>query len=251
MVDGSESGATGGGRKRRRSLRGEVGRTGARFGSSSLRRTLEEEGVEPPHEPEHLAAAVPKPRRGRRSLRGEVGQTGARFGSPSLRRTLEQEPTPVEETAPFDQDFDRDLDDDFDHVESIPEPRYQDAPRQEPHYEETGKSLVRPYTWTGGRTTSDHDLRLETLISVNEEGVRTAMRSSSPEQRSVVEMCALPRSVAEVSAVLSIPLGVARVLLSDLIDMGAVSVHETNGGSAGGQTDLLLLERVLSGLRRL
>ena len=56
---------------------------------------------------------------------------------------------------------------------------------------------------------------------------------------------------AEVSAVLSIPLGVARVLLSDLIEMGVVSVHETNGGSVGGRADLALLERVLNGLRRL
>ncbi|PRY40736.1 DUF742 domain-containing protein [Umezawaea tangerina] len=250
MVDGSGLGAAGGGRRRRRSLRGEVGQTGARFGSPSLRRTIEEEEVEPPHEPEHLAEAVPKPRKARRSLRGQVGQTGARFGSSALRRTLEQEPeeTPLEETAAFEHDFD--------YVEPIPEPQYEDqrygVPQQEePHYEETGKSLVRPYAWTGGRTTADHDLRLETLISVTEGGFHTAMRSTSPEQRSVVEMCALPRSVAEVSAVLSIPLGVARVLLSDLIGMGVVSVHETNGGSAGGQADLVLLERVLHGLRRL
>jgi uncharacterized protein DUF742 len=236
IVDGAELGSAG--RGKRRSLRGEVGQTGARFGSSALRRELEED-VEVAHEPKHLAPPkAPKPRKGRRSLRGEVGQTGARFGSAAARRALreEPEPEPVEVTLPIP----------VIREEPTPEPRH-----DEPPYEEIGKSLVRPYAWTGGRTTANVDLRLETLISIDETGVHAAMRSTSPEQRSIVEMCVLPRSVAEVSAVLSMPLGVARVLLSDLIEMGVVSVHETNGGSVGGQADLVLLERVLSGLRRL
>jgi len=243
IVDGAELGSAGGGRKRRRSLRGEVGQTGARFGSSALRRELEEDD-EVAYEPEHLAPPrMPKPRKGRRSLRGEVGQTGARFGSAAVQRALQEEPEPEPEPAPVEV--------------TVPIPVAREEPaRQEPipepeYYEETGKSLVRPYAWTGGRTTANVDLRLETLISVEESGVHTAMRSTSPEQRSIVEMCVLPRSVAEVSAVLSVPLGVARVLLSDLIELGVVSVHETNGGSVGGQADLVLLERVLSGLRRL
>ncbi len=238
MVDGAELGSTGGGRRRRRSLRGEVGRTGARFGSPSVRREIEEDaGVA--HVPEHLEP--PKSHKARRSLRGEVGQTGARFGSASVRRALEAEPEPeaVEVTAPVESAFE--------YVEPIPD-QYDHG---ETRYEETGKSLVRPYTWTGGRTAANVDLRLETLISVDETGVHTAMRATNHEQRSIVEMCALPRSVAEVSAVLSIPLGVARVLLSDLIELGVVSVHETNGGAVGGQADLVLLERVLNGLRRL
>jgi hypothetical protein len=245
MADGAELGSAGGGRKRRRSLRGEVGRTGARFGPSSLRREPDEDaevGYVPPRpEEEPSPPKPPKPRKARRSLRGDVvGQTGARFGSPSVRRALEDEAEPeqepVEVTAPMESTVE--------FQEPIPEPEY-----DEPYYEDTAKSLVRPYAWTGGRTTANVDLRLETLISVAESGARAAV--TSPEQRSIVEMCSLPRSVAEVSAVLSIPLGVARVLLSDLIELGVVSVHETNGGSVGGQADLALLERVLSGLRRL
>jgi hypothetical protein len=249
MLDSANPGSADGGRKRRRSLRGEVGQTGARFGSPALRRTLEtDDEVEAPVE---VPKPVRKPRKGRRSLRGEVGATGARFGSPALRRSLdneadkarqtEEEAGPeterlarVEETAPFFGQFDDE--------ELIPE---------EPYYEESRQSLVRPYAWTGGRTTSNFDLRLETLISVDESGIHTAMRSTSPEQRSIVEMCMSPRSVAEVSAVLSVPLGVARVLLSDLIEMGVVSLHDTNGGAVGAQPDLMLLERVLAGLRRL
>jgi hypothetical protein len=238
MADGAESGSTGGGRKRRRSLRGEVGQTGARFGSPAVRRELAED-VEAAHVPARSEPpSTPKPRKARRSLRGEVGQTGARFGSPAVRRALDEEaePEPVEVTAPMAATAG--------YREPIPE-------HDEPYYEDTGKSLVRPYAWTGGRTTANVDLRLETLISAVESDVRAATRVTSPEQRSIVEMCGLPRSVAEVSAVLSIPLGVARVLLGDLIELGVVSVHETNGGSVGGQADPALLERVLNGLRRL
>jgi hypothetical protein len=49
---------------------------------------------------------------------------------------------------------------------------------------------------------------------------------------------------------LSLPLGVARVLLGDMAGLGLINVHET--ASANGDTpDLALMERVLSGLRRL
>ncbi|MEU6156602.1 DUF742 domain-containing protein [Actinosynnema sp. NPDC047251] len=109
--------------------------------------------------------------------------------------------------------------------------------------------LVRPYAWTGGRTSSSYDLRLETLVSLEENGVAIAMRSTGPEQRSIVELCAYPRSVAEVSALLALPLGVVRVLLGDLISLGIVAMHD-NAAEAGGP-DMLLLERVLQGLRKL
>src|SRR5215204_4966630 len=121
MADGAELGSTGGGRKRRRSLRGEVGQTGARFGPPSLRREQDDEaevGYVPaqPEEP----PSPPKPRKARRSLRGEVGQTGARFGSPSVRRALEEEPEPepdpIEVTAPMASPVERE--------EPIPEPHY-------------------------------------------------------------------------------------------------------------------------------
>jgi len=76
-----------------------------------------------------------------------------------------------------------------------------------------------------------------------------AMRDTTAEQRSIVEMCANPRSVAEVSALLSVPLGVARVLLGDLISMGVVAVHDNAAAATGA--DFTLLERVLVGLRNL
>ncbi|MBU3871323.1 DUF742 domain-containing protein [Streptomyces sp. 4503] len=115
---------------------------------------------------------------------------------------------------------------------------------------------VRPYSLTGGRTRSGHVLLVETFVASLESpdgrldpapsGLNARMM---PEIRAIIELCDRMRSVAEVSAMLKIPLGVVRVLLSDLADQGKIRVYGTGRGP--GQPDRALLERVLSGLRRL
>jgi hypothetical protein len=110
-------------------------------------------------------------------------------------------------------------------------------------------SVVRPYTWTKGRTSPVLDLAVETLVSTSEDGPEMAVRSSE-EHRAVAQLCRAPRSVAEVAALLSLPLGVARVLLADMADLGLVVVHR-DANRSGDTPDMALMERVLSGLRRL
>ena len=56
---------------------------------------------------------------------------------------------------------------------------------------------------------------------------------------------------AEVSALLNMPLGVARILVADLAEAGLVAVHQPGGDETTGAPDVTLLERVLSGLRKL
>lgn len=112
-----------------------------------------------------------------------------------------------------------------------------------------GASAVRPYAWTQGRTKSGLDLAIETLVSTSSRG-RDQLSVLQVEHRSVAELCEQTRSVAEVAALLSLPLGVARVLLGDMAEIGIVNVHQT-ASSAGDVPDLALMERVLSGLRRL
>ncbi|HZG90116.1 MAG TPA: DUF742 domain-containing protein [Pseudonocardia sp.] len=112
-----------------------------------------------------------------------------------------------------------------------------------------GASAVRPYAWTRGRTKSGLDLAIETLVSTSQRG-RDQMGLLQVEHRAVAEMCEQTRSVAEVAALMSLPLGVARVLLGDMAGLGIVTVHQT-ASSAGNLPDLALMERVLSGLRRL
>lgn len=110
-------------------------------------------------------------------------------------------------------------------------------------------SIVRAYAWTGGRTRSNIDLEIETLVSANDQSRHSAGILQAEHQR-VVELCHSPRSVAEVAALMRLPLGVVKVLLGDMAERGLVDVHQT--ASAGGDTpDLGLMERVLSGLRRL
>jgi hypothetical protein len=110
-------------------------------------------------------------------------------------------------------------------------------------------SIVRAYAWTGGRTRSNINLEIETLVSANDQ-TRQSAGILQAEHQHVVELCRSPRSVAEVAALMRLPLGVVKVLLGDMAERGLVDVHQT--ASAGGVTpDLGLMERVLSGLRRL
>lgn len=103
--------------------------------------------------------------------------------------------------------------------------------------------IVRAYAWTAGRTRSAARLELETLVSLA-EGCSTARLPA--EHHAVVELCRAARSVAEVAALLSLPLGVAKVLVGDLASRGVLVVR-----TSGAAPDLGVMERVLAGLRRL
>ena len=115
--------------------------------------------------------------------------------------------------------------------------------------EEDGGSLVRPYARTRGRTRTDYDLAIETLVTTSERG-RTQTAPARPEHRSISELCMEARSIAEISAHLRLPLGVVRVLIGDMADTGLVLIHDS-GMVVGDRPSMEFLERVLSGLRRL
>lgn len=110
-------------------------------------------------------------------------------------------------------------------------------------------SIVRPYSWTRGRTRAPVDLRIEALVSTSARGANIETVTHT-EHRVVAELCREPRSVAEVATLLRVPLGVAKVLVGDMANLGLVIVHRTATGGAN-KAHLLLMERVLSGLRRL
>lgn len=114
---------------------------------------------------------------------------------------------------------------------------------------ENFRFAVRPYSWTRGRTRPVRDLAVETLVSTSDAG-RDLTAIYSAEQGAIAELCAEVRSVAEVAALLALPLGVARVLLADMIDTGLVHMHRNPVGS-GSAPDTELMERVRAGLDRL
>lgn len=137
-------------------------------------------------------------------------------------------------------------------VEAGPEPggRPEAARPDAPPATSDGAAQVRPYAWTRGRTKSGYELAVETLVSVSSRA-RNQLERLPMEHRAVADLLLeQTRSVAEVAALLSLPLGVARVLLGDMASGGTVTVHQT-ASTPGDLPDLALMERVLSGLRRL
>jgi hypothetical protein len=112
----------------------------------------------------------------------------------------------------------------------------------------TEEPLFRPYAVTGGRAEPRYHLAMETLVS-SATVVADDLTMLTPEQESIIMLCRSVRSVAEISALLRVPLGVARVLTADLADEGLVRLDVPR--LEEGRPDLTLLERVLSGLRRL
>jgi uncharacterized protein DUF742 len=122
-------------------------------------------------------------------------------------------------------------------------PRGFDPPPAEPPRRRRA-ARVRPYALTGGRVQARHPLLVETLITANrrEAGQDGPM---SPEARAIYALCATRRSIAEIAAMLSLPLGVVRVLVGDLADAGRVRIHPV----AAVVPRRELLERVLRGLK--
>ena len=108
--------------------------------------------------------------------------------------------------------------------------------------------LVRPYAVTKGRTKPRVHLEIEAMVAASYYEA-ASMSQLSPECQAILEFCRDWRSVAEVSAVLQMPLGVARILIGDLAVEGLVRIQQLNHDQ--GRPDIRLLERVLSGIRRL
>ena len=113
-------------------------------------------------------------------------------------------------------------------------------------------AVVRPFVVSAGRTRpvrAELDLRLETLVSAVPAGLYAPLGF---EHRRIVELCQYPRSVAEIAALLPVPLGVARVLISDLAAGELVRIHtRTAGTAADDRPSVTLLERIRDGLLRL
>lgn len=153
----------------------------------------------------------------------EIGLTGARFG----RRRRRTDPPRAEPAAAVEP------------APAVPAPRTASPPAAPGPASSTS---VRPYVLTRGRTRSEFELAIETLVSARPGAGDPGIH------RDIVELCRRPCSVAEIAALRGIPLGVAKVLLGDLAVSGAIVVHRTVDAAG---PDLTLMQRVLRGLRRL
>jgi hypothetical protein len=111
---------------------------------------------------------------------------------------------------------------------------------------ESTRTRVRPYVRTRGRTRTTADLAVETLVSI--PSPRPPLED--PEHVALGDVVGDPRSVAEVAALLSVPLGVARVIIDDMAGAGLLLVHP-RAVAATGAPSRDIMQRVLDGLHRL
>jgi hypothetical protein len=111
-------------------------------------------------------------------------------------------------------------------------------------------ALVRPYAVTRGRTEPRRDIAIEAVMLTTSKG-RQEARFAGRDKNVIGGMCdGRAQSLAEIAAHLRLPLGVARVLVADMVADGLLVLHEPMMDSDGDDR-LEVLERVLSGLRRL
>lgn len=105
--------------------------------------------------------------------------------------------------------------------------------------------LVRPYTVSGGRTKPS--VALDMLSMVRSTG-RALKIDMTPEHSLALTLSRAPVTVAEIGAHLKLPVAVAKILLSDLIDQGAVTARPPD--PAADPADRDILQRVLDGLHK-
>ncbi|MEU3841143.1 DUF742 domain-containing protein [Streptomyces sp. NPDC028635] len=114
-----------------------------------------------------------------------------------------------------------------------------------PWLDDAAGRLVRPFTVSNGRTRPS--VALDLMSQVMATGA-TPLGYLGPEHAQALDLCRAPVSVAEISAHLKLPAVVTKVLLSDLVDTGAVTTKPP--AYHHQPTDRALLEAVLDGLRR-
>jgi len=116
--------------------------------------------------------------------------------------------------------------------------------------------LVRPYAVSNGRTTASRQLDLLSMVVAT--GIATSA-GLEPDHLQILGLCLRPASVAEIAARVRLPAAVTKVLVSDLVDCGAVragprSVTDRGATGAASTTSTtstrVLLERLLDGLQR-
>lgn len=109
--------------------------------------------------------------------------------------------------------------------------------------------IVRPYALTGGRTRTAVPLPVEALV----QALVAPAVSDTAERRRILELCADRfESVAEIGAHLGLPVGVVRVVVSDLMASGQVRVHGlTSATTTSPSIALDVLESVLDGITSL
>jgi len=108
----------------------------------------------------------------------------------------------------------------------------------------TGPTALRPYVMTGGRVqAADPSIGIETQVTPRRD---RPVPSLPAELAAIVALCTEPISVAEISALLGLHLGVTRILVGDLRAACLVDV-QTQDATLPHSPETIL--RVMRGLR--
>ena len=111
-------------------------------------------------------------------------------------------------------------------------------------------NLVRPYAVTRGRTEPRQDIPIEAVLVASQAAVQEA-RFAGHDKYRIAQICqSAPQSLAEIAAYTRLPLGVARVIVADMVAERLLTLHSAAPARAYEER-MEVLERVLSGLRRL
>ena len=112
-----------------------------------------------------------------------------------------------------------------------------------------GATEVRPYLLTGGRTRprATH-IALETVVLATGVPPPWAPAAAGRERERILQLAVHPCSAAEVAARLELPLGVALVLVADLVAEGLLDARQVASHQA---EDVDFLERLIAGVAAL
>ncbi|MER5600099.1 DUF742 domain-containing protein [Streptomyces sp. NPDC002265] len=120
-------------------------------------------------------------------------------------------------------------------------------------YDNEAGPLVRPYAMTGGRTKPGPvGVRFDLIALVTLDPAASGADDAGlgPEHRRLVDLCRPEtQSVAELAAGADLPVGVVRVLLGDLLELGRVVVSRPVPPAQ--LPDERILREVIAGLRAL
>jgi hypothetical protein len=105
--------------------------------------------------------------------------------------------------------------------------------------------LVRPYTVSNGRTQPSTHMDLLSMVIATG---RLPYGHLEPDHAQALGLCRSPTTVAEISARLRLPAVVTKILLSDLVDCGAVDTRSP--GPMAEPTNPAVLETILNALQR-
>jgi hypothetical protein len=113
-------------------------------------------------------------------------------------------------------------------------------------------SAVRPYAITGGRTGHGVDINFETIVVATDHARRTD-GTEHAERGAILRLVRHePLSAAEIAVHLALPIGVARVLVADLVADGLLSRSGASGlGDVAPEDDIDLIVAVMEGINAL